>query len=61
MSQSSEEYFMSLNPSLRKALGEIMRLEKTTERVLGSYTTSFGDELISIINRYSKEWNEEEK
>ncbi len=61
MSQSSEEYFMSLNPSLRKALGEIMRLEKTTERVLGNYTTSFESELINIIDRYCKEWNEEEK
>ena len=72
LSRSLEEYLKygvinldkPSNPSSHEVVAwikKIMRLEKTTERVLGNYTTSFESELINIIDRYCKEWNEEEK
>jgi hypothetical protein len=60
--KSTKDFVREMNDNLKRALAEIMVKEKETSRVISSRVSdSFIEELGHIIDKWSKDWNGEEK
>lgn len=60
--KSTKEFVREMNDNLKKALAEVMIKEKETSRVISNRASeSFIEELSHIIDKWSKDWDGEEK
>lgn len=59
--KSTKEFVREMNDNLKGALAEIMVKEKSTARLISKSNDSFIEELSQVIDKWSKDWNGEEK